>query len=98
MSLRWVMMYLPDRLKERPGVGNPSRASDLQNVKKLFYKGKVASLQLNPFSWSFLQLSLLRGVLTVKKYANADFVQLMLEKRFYEDVERLAEKSEQHLK
>jgi hypothetical protein len=37
-------------------------------------------------------------VLTVKRYANTDFVQVMLEKRFYEDVERLAENLGAHLK
>ena len=35
MSFRWVMMYLLDRLKESPGVGGPSRKSDLPNVKEV---------------------------------------------------------------
>ncbi|MEM3551406.1 MAG: ParB/RepB/Spo0J family partition protein [Candidatus Bathyarchaeia archaeon] len=91
MSLRWVMIYLPDRLKERPGVGGPSRASDLPNVKKVLYNGKVARLATESFQLEFFAAEPADRILTVKKYANTDFVQVMLEKRFYEDVERLAE-------
>ena len=59
MSLRWVMTYLPDRLKERPGVGGPSKTF-FENVKRFFIKVKLQGLQLN-CSWSFLWLSLRRG-------------------------------------
>jgi hypothetical protein len=89
MSLRWVMMYLPDRLKERPGVGGPSKTF-LQNVKRIFYKGKVARLATE-LQLEFLVAEPAEKVLTVKRYANTDFVQVMLERRFWEDVERLTE-------
>jgi len=91
MSFRWVMMYLPDRLKERPGVGGPSRTPNLPNVKRIFYKGKVARLATESFQLEVFAAEPAERVLTVKKYANTDFVQVMLEKRFYEGVERLAE-------
>ena len=92
MSFRWVMMYLPDKLKERPGVGGPSGTSDLPNIKGIFYKGKVARLATESFQLEFFVAEPAERVLTVKKYANTDFVQVMLERRFYEDFERLAEK------
>lgn len=98
MSFRWVMMYLPDRLKERPGIGGPSRASDLPNVKKIFIKGKVARLATESFQLAFFVVEPAERVLTVKKYANTDFVLVMLKKRFYEDVERLVKTWAQHLK
>ncbi|MGB9959395.1 MAG: hypothetical protein ACPLKQ_02600 [Candidatus Bathyarchaeales archaeon] len=92
MSFRWVMMYLPDKLKERPGVGGPSRATDSPNIKRIFYKGKVARLATESFQLEVFMVEHAERVLTVKKYANTDFVQVMMDKRFYEDVERLAEK------
>jgi hypothetical protein len=42
MSYRWVMKYLPDNFKERPGVGGPSSGFGYTNVKEELYKGKVA--------------------------------------------------------
>jgi hypothetical protein len=91
MSFRWVMKYLPDKFKERPGIGGPSRRFNLTQEVKNLYEGKVAHR-----ATASLQLEVLLGepserVLTVKKYANTNFVQVLLEKRFYANVERLAE-------
>lgn len=89
MSYRWVMKYLPSNFKQRPGIGGPSSAFDLVNVKKRICKGKVARL-------ATLQLDILlaepaKRVLTVKKYANTDFVNVVMQRRFYANFEKLAE-------
>lgn len=89
MSFRWVMKYLPDKLKERPGIGGPSRHLSLAKVKDTVYECRVANR-------ATLQIEILLSepiekVLTVKKYANVNFVQVMLEKRFYAKVEKIAE-------
>jgi hypothetical protein len=89
MSYRWVMKYLPDNFKERPGVGGPSPVFNLTNIKEKLYEGKVArpaNLQLD-----ILLAEPAERVLTVKKYANTDFVNLVLQRRFYANVEKLAE-------
>ncbi|MGB9853315.1 MAG: hypothetical protein ACPLRY_00690 [Candidatus Bathyarchaeales archaeon] len=88
MSYRWVMKYLPDEFKERPGIGGPSKRFNL--VKGNLYEGKVA--RFATFQIEVLLSEPVEKVLTVKKYANVNFVQAMLEKRFYVNLERLAEK------
>ena len=90
MSYRWVMKYLPDNFKERHGVGGPSPVFNLTNVKEKLYEGKVACR-------ATLQLEVLLAepaerVLVVKKYANTDFVNLVIERRFYVKLEESAEK------
>jgi hypothetical protein len=89
MGYRWVMKYLPDNFKERPGVGGPSPVFNLTNAKEKVYEGKVAcraTLQLD-----ILLAEPAERVLKVKKYANTDFVQFVLERRFYANFEKLAE-------
>lgn len=44
MSYRWVMQYLPDKLKEIPGLGGPSKALKLDKSKEKMQKSKVAHL------------------------------------------------------
>ena len=44
MSYRWVMQYLPDKLKERPGLGGPSKALKFDKSKEKTRKSKVAHL------------------------------------------------------
>lgn len=89
MSFRWVMKYLPDKFKERPGVGGPSKRLHLTKIEENISECKVAhraTLQIE-----VLLSEPVEKVLTVKKYANVNFVQVMLEKRFYANVERIAE-------
>jgi predicted DNA-binding ribbon-helix-helix protein len=89
MSFRWVMKYLPDKFKERPGVGGPPKRFTLTKVEENISECKVAhraTLQIE-----VLLSEPVERVLTVKKYANVNFVQVMLEKRFYANVERIAE-------
>jgi hypothetical protein len=85
MSYRWVMKYLPDNLKERPGVGGPSRRFNLTKVRE----DPVAQRATSQIE--FLLSKPVERVLTVKKYSNVDFVQIMLDKRFYTNIEKLAE-------
>jgi len=42
MSYRWVMKYMPDKLKERPGLGGPSKALGFDKCKEKTQKSKVA--------------------------------------------------------
>jgi len=44
MSYRWVMQYLPDKLKERPGHGGSSKALKFDKSKEKTQKSKVAHL------------------------------------------------------
>lgn len=89
MSFRWVMKYLPDKFKERPGIGGPPKHFTLTKIEENISECKVAhraTLQIE-----VLLSEPVERVLTVKKYANVNFVQVMLEKRFYANVERIAE-------
>lgn len=89
MSYRWVMKYIPDEFKERPGVGGP-KSSGLAKIKEKLYEDKVACCATLPIEVLLSETA--ERVLTVKKFANVNFVQVILEKRFYSDVEKLAEK------
>jgi hypothetical protein len=94
MSYRWVMRYLPDDLKKRPGAGGPSSALIDDKRKENFDKGKVASLATaygnlllvgpRPFQRA-------ERILLLKDYANTDFVHIVLEKDFYEKIEQAAQ-------
>jgi ParB-like chromosome segregation protein Spo0J len=89
MSYRWVMKYLPDKLKERPGLGGPSKALYLDKGKEKRQKSKVARIATEEYK---LLLDRQDKILTVKSYANTRFVNIVLEKRFYTRVEKIAEK------
>lgn len=86
MSYRWVMKYLPDDLKERPGIGGPSRRFNSTKVRRDAVAG-CGTLQIE-----FLQLKPIKKVMTVRKYTNVDFVQVILDKQFYAAIEGVAEK------
>ena len=90
MSYRWVMKYLPDKLKARPGLGGPSKALKFDKSKEKTRKSKVAHYATlrNELSLSDPQ----QKILTIKNYANTKFVNIVLEKRFYMKVEKIAEK------
>jgi len=90
MSYRWVMKYLPDEYKERPGLGGPSKALEFDKRKEKTQKSKVARLAT---AEGRLWLSdPPEKILTIKNYANTRFVNIILEKRFYMRVEKTAEK------
>lgn len=83
MSYRWVMKYLPDNLKEKPGVGGPSSAFNLINIKENIHKCKVARVATPRLNVLLAEPA--ERVLVVKKYANVNFVNVVLERRFYEN-------------
>jgi len=90
MSYRWVMNYLPDKLKARPGLGGPSKALKFDKSKEKAHKSKVA--RYAAFEDELSLSNPQHKILTVKNYANTKFVNIVLEKRFYTKVEKIAEK------
>ena len=89
MSYRWVMKYLPNHLKENPGLGGPSlHLIEFDKRKGNMDIGKVAhraTLDITKLLSGSEETSVL-----VRSYANASFVNLMLEKAIYERYERVA--------
>ena len=88
MTYRWVMKYLPERMKSRPGLGGPSRVDKLDKGKEELDVCKVERRSTRLFE------SLLSGnqekVVIVRRYVNANFVSLTIEKRLFESFEKLA--------
>jgi ParB-like chromosome segregation protein Spo0J len=90
MSYRWVMKYLPDKLKERPGLGGPSKALELDKGKEKRQKSKVAHVAIEEYK--LLLSDPQERILTLKNYTNTKFVNIVLERPFYTRVEKIAEK------
>jgi hypothetical protein len=90
MSYRWVMKYLPDNFKERPGVGGPPLVFNLTNVKEKLYKGKVACRATQEYEQLLGEPK--ERVLTVKKYNNTDFMNIVIERQFYARLQESPEK------
>lgn len=88
MSYRWVMKYLPDNLKERPGVGGP-RPFIFTKIDDELFKGKVARRATLRFE--VLMAEPQERVLKIVKYANTKFIQILLDSRFYDEIEKLSE-------
>jgi hypothetical protein len=88
MSYRWVMKYLSDHLKERPGLGDPSRVLELDLGKIKVDKSKVAHHATIDFER--LVSDLPKKVICIRNYRNTNFVSLILERRFYEKFEKIA--------
>lgn len=81
------MKYLPNNLKERPGVGGP-QSPIFTNADKELSKVKVArraTLRLDVLK-SVPQVTVLR----IFKYANTNFVHVLLDALFYDEIEKLA--------
>ena len=81
MSYRWVMRYLPDKYKADPDKGKRSKLPNLTNVK---VARRATSEDLLK---ELLTPPQRNGVLEVKKYANTHFVNVVVEKSFYEEFE-----------
>ena len=91
MSYRWVMKYLPDDLKARPGLGGPALLSD-QKLYKCKVKNDVCKVARSATIDFEELISKPQGKkLMIRTYTNANFVNLVLEKRMYQDFERVAE-------
>lgn len=92
MSYRWVMKYLPDDLKARPGLGGPAILNG-QNLYKCKEKNDVCKVAHSATIDLEKLVSKPQGkTLIIRTYANANFVNLALEKRMYQDFERVAER------
>jgi ParB-like chromosome segregation protein Spo0J len=89
MSYRWVMQYLSDKYKERLGLGGPSKALKFDKSKEKTQKSKVARHATVEDELLFSDPQ--EKILTIKNYANTGFVNIILEKRFYMKVEKIAE-------
>ena len=89
LRTRAVMKYLPDKLKERPGLEGHSKALKFDKRKERTQKSKVACLATKEYT---LLLDKQDKILSVKKYRNTKFVNIVLEKPFYTRVEKIAEK------
>ncbi len=90
MSYRWVMNYLPDKYKARPGLGGPSKVLSVYESKEKTQKSKDARYVTLEDELSLSNPQ--QKILSVKNYANTKFVNIVLEKRFYIKVEKIAEK------
>jgi len=91
MSYRWVMKYLPDKFKERAGLGGPSKALKLDKNQEKSQKSKVARRATGEEEL-LLTVPPEKKVVTVKNYANTHFVNVIVEKPFYTRLEKVAEK------
>lgn len=73
MTYRWVMKYLPDYLKMRPGLGGP---------KKLKYGKIVKDAALIADKYELLKKSQ-KKVVNIVNYSNTNFATIILDKKFY---------------
>jgi len=91
MSYRWVMKYLPDDLKARPGLGGPALlgAQKLYECKRNNNICKVACSAT--IDLEKLVSTPQEKTLVIRTYVNADFVSLTLKKKIYQDFEKVAE-------
>ena len=91
MSYRWVMKYLPGDLKARPGLGGPTILNG-QNLYKRKRENNVCKVARSATIDFEKLVSKPEGKkLIIRTYTNANFVNLVLEKRMYQDFERVAE-------
>ena len=68
MSYPWVMKYLPDKYKEKPGVGGPSKALKLDKSQEKLQKSKVLRRRTEEEEL-LLTASPEKKVLEVREYA-----------------------------
>ena len=90
MSYRWVMEYLPNDYKTRPGLGGPVPMLNLYKSNENIYKSKVATYAT--FQIAISRLNTDERILSVKNYSNTNFVHIIIESRYYAKIEEIAEK------
>lgn len=90
MTYRWVMKYLPEHMKSRPGLGGPAHRFEFDKRQEKIGICQVERHSTRDFT-SFLSDSQQR-VVVLKTYVNANFVNLTVEKKFYQRFEKLASK------
>jgi len=83
MSYTWVMKYLPEKFKDYTQSERATSATRRvgKDAKRLEEPKEIAELTAPPE----------KQVLTVKKYANTHFVNVMVKKPFYTRLEKAAE-------
>jgi hypothetical protein len=82
MSYQWVMKYLPEKFKNQP---QAERAKSALHCRAGEPERRVFSFELEEPP---------QGVVAVKAYRNTNFVNIMLEKQFYKQLEETAKKLE----
>jgi len=85
MSYRWVMKYLPDCLKARPGMGGPS-ASNFDE------KHDAEQVARHSTGLDFPFVFQRKIFLSIKEYSNTDFVNITLERHFFSRIQKLSDK------
>jgi hypothetical protein len=101
MSYRWTMKYMPARYKARPGAGGPSRPISFYESNRNYgagiykstigmQKSKVARFATQEYEQLLSEPK--ERILKVKNYNNTDFVNVVIERRFYAKLGEVAEK------
>lgn len=88
MSYRWVMKYLPDKYKQKPGLGGPSKGFQLDKSALNLDRYQVAHPSTRT-NGGLLSDSTER-CLSIRSYRNASFVSLLLEKHFYDKLVKIS--------
>ena len=84
MSYRWVMTYLPNRMKMFPGRGGPSKNHKKAQYQKVSAKFGVA----NPATlFRVFSHRTTSPILSVVNYKNTKFVNILLDKTIYSKIE-----------
>jgi len=79
MSYTWVMKYLPDKFKD----GVKSESATRRVAKRESKRRVIVELDEPP-----------KGAVAIKTYGNTNFVNIMLERKFYRQLEETAKKLE----
>lgn len=93
MSYRWVMKYLPDGLKARPGIRGP-----VPNPKNGFEGYVLKDIEEGRVCPTYAVIDIGKLILArhekpliVRTYGNVSFVNLTLERKIYDEFVRLGE-------
>ena len=92
MSYRWVMKYLPDKYKAEPEKGKRLKLPNLTNVKVAHHATEDTKRREESKEIAELTKPPKEKILTVRKYANTHFVNVMVERFFYIKLEKAAKK------
>jgi hypothetical protein len=90
MSYTWVMRYLPDRYKARPGLGGPSAALAVDKGKLFIDKSKVTQRVTLNFDDLFSKRTMSRILL--KGYVNVNFVNFAFDRKMYDAFKIIGDK------
>lgn len=85
MSFRWVMKYLPDKYKKRPGIGGPTTKTEFEIDDSKYLKHIVDVSEL-------LYKNSSNEILSIKEYVNTNFVGITLEKNVFSKFNKIAER------